>query len=108
MKILTQNLRNGKTNLFEVPSPTTKSNKIRVLNEFSLISTGTESSIVNFGKGSWFQKALQQPDKVKDVINKIKSSGLTETFKAVNSKLNFPMVMGYSAVGRITHKNITI
>ena len=69
MKILTQNLKSGKTDVLDVPSPTTTSNKISISNTYSLISTGTESSIVNFGKVGWIDKARQQPDKVKDVIN---------------------------------------
>ena len=102
MKILTQNLKSGKTDVLDVPSPTTTSNKISISNTYSLISTGTESSIVNFGKVGWIDKARQQPDKVKDVINKIKSSGLLDTYRAVKNKLDFPMTMGYSAVGITT------
>ena len=105
MNILTQNLKSGETDILDVPSPTYNSNKIRVLNEYSLISTGTESSIVNFGKVGWIDKARQQPDKVKDVINKIKSSGLIVTYKAVKNKLDFPMVMGYSAVGIVSESS---
>ena len=102
MKILTQNLKSGKTDIVNVPSPTTDSNKINVTNIYSLISKGTESSIVNFGKVGWIDKARQQPDKVKDVINKIKSSGFLETYRAVKNKLDSPMTMGYSAVGITT------
>ncbi len=102
MKILTQNLRSGKTDILDVPSPNANSNKISVSNIYSLISKGTESSIVNFGKVGWIDKAKQQPDKVKDVINKIKSSGFLDTYKAVKNKLDYPMTMGYSAVGITT------
>ena len=105
MKILTQNLKTGKTNILEVPSPSKDSNKIRVTNEFSLISTGTESLIVNFGRASWLNKAKQQPDRVKDEINKIKASCISQTYKAIKNKLNLPMPMGYSAVGIISHDN---
>jgi len=105
MKVLTQNLKTGQTDILEVPSPEINSDKIRVLNEYSLISTGTESSIVNFGKASWINKAKQQPDRVKDVINKIKSSGISETYRAIKNKLDYPMVMGYSAVGTVSHTN---
>ena len=60
---------------------------------------------MNFGKAGWINKARQQPDKVKDVINKIKSSGFNETFRAIKTKLDYPMVMGYSAVGIVAHTN---
>ena len=102
MKILTQNLKSGKTDILDVPSPTATSNKISISNIYSLISTGTESTIVDFGKVGWIDKARQQPDKVKDVINKIKSSGFLDTYRAVKNKLDCPMTMGYSAVGITT------
>jgi predicted dehydrogenase len=105
MKILVQNLKNGNTEVLDVPSPAFDSNKIRVINEYSLISTGTEFSIINFGKVGWIKKARQQPDKVKDVINKIKSSGFKDAYLAVKNKLDFPMVMGYSSVGIVSHAN---
>tara|TARA_B100000579_G_scaffold46741_1_gene32595 strand:- start:5200 stop:7272 length:2073 start_codon:yes stop_codon:yes gene_type:complete len=105
MKILTQNLKTGNTEILEVPSPQKNEDKIIVQNQCSLISTGTESYVVNFGKAGWINKARQQPDKVKDVINKIKSSGFNETFRAIKRKLDYPMVMGYSAVGTVAHAN---
>ena len=105
MKVLTQNLKTGKTDILDVPSPSIDSKKIRVINDYSLISTGTESLIVNFGKASWLNKARQQPDRIKDVFNKIKSSGIADTYKAIKNKLHYPMVMGYAAVGTISHKD---
>ena len=105
MKILTQNLKSGKTDIVEVPSPAIDSKKIRVINEYSLISTGTESIIVNFAKAGWINKAAQQPDRVKDVINKIKSSGIGDTYKAIKNKLDLPMPMGYASVGTVSHNS---
>ena len=105
MKILTLNLKTGKTEILDVPSPSISSKKIRVTNDYSLISTGTESLIVNFGKAGWLNKARQQPDRIKDVFNKIKSSGITDTYKAITNKLNYPMVMGYAAVGTVSKSN---
>ena len=105
MKILTQNLKTGKTDILEVPSPQNDLTKIKVLNHCSLISTGTESYIVNFGKAGWINKARQQPEKVRDVINKIRSSGISQTYRAIKTKLNYPMVMGYSAVGMVSNEN---
>ena len=105
MKVLTQNLKTGNTEILEVPSPQKSDDKIIVENQCSLISTGTESYVVNFGKAGWINKARQQPDRVKDVLNKIKSSGFNETFRAIKTKLDYPMVMGYSAVGIVAHTN---
>ena len=41
----------------------------------------------------------------KDVINKIKSSGLSDTYRAIKTKIDYPMVMGYSAVGTVSLDN---
>ena len=103
MKVLTQNLKNGETKIIDVPSPGKDKDKIKVLNKYSLISTGTESYIVNFGRAGWINKARQQPQRVKDVINKIKSSGISETLRAIKIKLDYPMVMGYSSVGSVIY-----
>ncbi len=46
-----------------------------------------KSYIVDFGKAGWINKARQQPDRVKDVINKIRSSGFLDTFRAIKNKL---------------------
>lgn len=105
MKVLTQNLQTGETDILDVPSPSKTSSKIRVLNNYSLISTGTESLIVNFGKAGFINKARQQPDRVKDVINKIIASGLKETITAIRNKLSLPIPMGYASVGTVSLDN---
>jgi predicted dehydrogenase/threonine dehydrogenase-like Zn-dependent dehydrogenase len=57
--------------------------------------------LVEFGKSNLFQKAKQQPDKVKEVINKIKTDGLKPTINAVFNKLGQPIPLGYCNVGRV-------
>ena len=47
----------------------------------------------------FFQKALQQPEKVKDVLNKISTDGAFATFDSVKNKLEESINMGYSNVG---------
>ena len=42
----------------------------------SLVSLGTERMLVEFGKSNYLQKAKQQPDKVKQVLDKVKTDGL--------------------------------
>ena len=46
-------------------------------------------------------KALQQPDKVKEVFDKISSDGLLDTLDAVRSKIDSPIPLGYSNFGEI-------
>jgi len=65
----------------------------------SLISAGTERMLVEFGQAGMLQKARQQPEKVKQVIDKIKTDGLMPTVETVFRKLDEPMPLGYSNVG---------
>ena len=67
----------------------------------TLVSLGTEKMLVDFGKANFIQKAQQQPEKVKMVINKIKSDGLRPTMKAIFSKLEQPLPLGYCNVGEV-------
>ena len=65
------------------------------------MSLGTERMLVEFGKSSLIQKARQQPDKVKQVLDKIKTEGLMPTLEAVFNKLGEPLPLGYCNVGRV-------
>ena len=67
----------------------------------SLISAGTERMLVDFGKANYLQKARQQPDKVRQVLDKIRTDGLMPTIDAVRSKLDQPLVLGYCNVGTV-------
>ena len=55
--------------------------------------------LIDFGKSSWIQKARSQPDKVKMVLEKVKTDGLMPTIDAVRSKLDQPLPLGYCNVG---------
>ena len=57
--------------------------------------------LVDFGKASLIAKARQQPDKVRMVIDKIRTDGLLSTISAVKSKLDQPLAMGYCNVGEV-------
>ncbi|MEY8240834.1 MAG: bi-domain-containing oxidoreductase, partial [Cycloclasticus sp.] len=59
----------------------------------------TERMLIDFGKSSWIQKARSQPDKVKMVLEKVKTDGLMPTIDAVRSKLDQPLPLGYCNVG---------
>lgn len=106
---LLQNLKNGETSIIEAPAPILNDNSVIIETSVSLISMGTEKMLVNFGKSSYLNKALQQPEKVKMVFDKIKTDGLLPTVDAVKSKLDQPIPLGYSNVGIVREigKNVS-
>ena len=57
--------------------------------------------LVEFGKANFLQKAKQQPDKVKMVLDKVKTDGLKPTLDAVFNKLGQPLPLGYCNVGEV-------
>lgn len=101
MKQIIQDLNNGHTILEEVPAPFVKQGHVLIQTTRSLVSLGTERMLVEFGKSNLFQKAMQQPDKVKEVLNKVKTDGLKPTINAVFNKLGQPLPLGYCNVGKV-------
>jgi threonine dehydrogenase-like Zn-dependent dehydrogenase len=101
MKQILHNLRDGTTIVENVPIPTVRAGQILVRSLATLISAGTEKMLVDFGNASYINKARQQPEKVREVIDKIQTDGLIETIEAVTSKLDQPLTTGYCNVGII-------
>ncbi|MDD2367093.1 MAG: bi-domain-containing oxidoreductase [Desulfuromonadaceae bacterium] len=101
MKQIIQNMKTGETILEDVPAPLVRSGHLLIQTSRSLVSLGTERMLVEFGNASLIQKARQQPDKVKMVLDKIRSDGLLPTLEAVFNKLNQPLPLGYCNVGRV-------
>ena len=101
MKQIIQDLKSGATILEEVPAPMVKSGCVLIKTTRTLVSLGTERMLVEFGKANLIDKARQQPDKVKQVLDKIKTDGLEPTVKAVFNKLGQPMPLGYCNVGKV-------
>lgn len=99
MKQIIQDLKSGATLLEEVPAPSVKAGHVLIRSTRSLVSLGTERMLVEFGKASLIDKARQQPDKVKQVLDKIKTDGLQPTLEAVFNKLGQPLPLGYCNVG---------
>jgi predicted dehydrogenase/threonine dehydrogenase-like Zn-dependent dehydrogenase len=99
MQQIIQDLKTGATILEDVPAPAVKSGHILIKTSCTLVSLGTERMLVEFGKANLISKARQQPDRVKDVLDKIKSDGLLPTLEAVFNKLGQPLPLGYCNVG---------
>lgn len=99
MKQVIQNYRTGKLDLAEVPVPVCSSNKILVKNMASLISIGTERSIIELGQKSLLGKAKARPDLVKRFMEKAKKEGFIKTFNEALGRLDNPTPLGYSSAG---------
>lgn len=101
MKQVLQNLGNGETELAEVPAPMVGAGHLLIHTSKSLVSVGTERMLVEFGKAGLIGKALQQPDRVRMVLDKVRTDGLGPTIDTVRNKLDEPLPLGYCNVGRV-------
>jgi predicted dehydrogenase/threonine dehydrogenase-like Zn-dependent dehydrogenase len=63
--------------------------------------------LVEFGKAGWIEKARQQPDKVRMLLDKVKADGLFPTLHAVRNKLDQPVALGYCNVGIVMQVGVT-
>ena len=99
MKQILQNISNGETSLVDVPCPKNITDNLLIASRVTLVSAGTERMLVEFGKANYIEKARQQPDKVKQVMDKVKTDGLAQTVDAVRSKLDQPLPLGYCNAG---------
>ncbi len=101
MKRILHSLKTGVTEITETPCPQNKPGHVLIKTNCSLISPGTEKMLIDFGKASLLDKVRQQPDKVRMVIDKIKTDGLFSTWEAVSSKLDQLLPLGYCNVGTV-------
>lgn len=101
MKQVLQSLKDGTTTIADVPAPRPSTGQICIQTVATLVSAGTERMLVEFGKANWLDKARQQPDKVRMVLDKVRTDGFATTFEAVKSKLDQPLALGYCNVGLV-------
>jgi len=106
LKQILQNLSNGETSLVDVPCPKSQKGALLISSRNTLVSAGTERMLVDFGKANIIDKARQQPDKVKMVLNKVKTDGLMPTIDAVRSKLDQPLPLGYCNAGIVLESGV--
>ncbi len=99
MKQILQSMSSGESELVEAPAPGPRRGNLLIDTTRSLISSGTERMLVDFGKASLVAKAKSQPEKVRQVLDKVSTDGLMTTIDAVKSKLAQPIPLGYCNVG---------
>lgn len=99
MKQVSQNYKNGKITLSEVPEPACKPGGLLVQNVVSLISPGTEKLMIETGRKSLVGKARARPDLVRQAWSKAKKEGFRSVFQEAMNRLDEPVPLGYSAAG---------
>src|SRR5689334_8162854 len=99
MKQILQDLKTGDTQLVEIPCPRVQAGSLLIRARASVICAGTERTLLPFSKANLFEKARQQPDKVRQVFDKVCTDGLLPTLEAVRAKLEQPLPLGYCNAG---------
>jgi predicted dehydrogenase/threonine dehydrogenase-like Zn-dependent dehydrogenase len=99
VKQILQSLKSGAVELADVPCPKAGPGQLLIRTRSTLISAGTERMLVDFGKANLIDKARQQPDKVRMVLNKIRTDGLLPTLTSIQNKLDQPLALGYCNSG---------
>src|SRR5262245_3290404 len=102
MKQVVQNFRTGELTVEELPPPALKPGGVLVRTAWSLISAGTERTVVETAQSSLIGKARERPDLVRQVIDTLKREGIKSTYEKVRSKLSQIKGLGYSASGVVT------
>ncbi len=108
MKQVLQDLSSGDTLVIDGPVPRPRTHDLIIVTRKSLLSAGTERMLVAFGRAGLIEKARQQPDKVRQVLDKVRTDGLLDTFQAVRSKLSQPIPMGYCNSGVVVDKGASV
>ncbi len=102
LKQLFLSVNDGSMSVVETPVPTVKDNTVIIETLYSVVSAGTERSLASFGGKNLIQKALERPDQVKKVTEKMSTDGILTTVESAFGRLKDPMPMGYTAVGKVT------
>ena len=98
---LLQSLADGRIVLEEMPVPSPSHSAVLIRTSRSLISSGTERMLLEFGRANWFEKVRQQPERARQVLQKMRTDGVFATLDAVRSKLDQPIPLGYCNAGRV-------
>jgi predicted dehydrogenase/threonine dehydrogenase-like Zn-dependent dehydrogenase len=108
MKQVLHNLRNGQTEICDVPTMLYKQGDLLIQTNCTLISAGTERMLVEFGQGNLLDKVRSQPDRVRQILDKVSTDGIVTTMEAVFNKLDHPLSLGYCNAGtvQVTGKGI--
>lgn len=108
MKQVIQNYSTGALELADVPVPVCPSHGLLVKNAASVISAGTERSMIELARKSLLGKARARPDLMKRFIEKARNEGFQKTFKEALGRMDNPTPLGYSSAGVVIETGIEV
>lgn len=101
MKKVLQNPKSGRLRVEDITPPILEDGGLLVQNTFSVVSAGTEKSIIELSRKNILQKAKERPDYVRKFLNTIKTKGLLAAWQMAQAKLSQDIALGYSSAGRV-------
>jgi predicted dehydrogenase/threonine dehydrogenase-like Zn-dependent dehydrogenase len=108
MKQILQSLKTGAIEIADVPCPAPACGQLLIRSSRTLVSVGTERMLVDFGKAGFIGKARQQPDKVRQALDKTKTDGVGPTLEAILNKLDQPLPLGYCNIGTVLEAGVGV
>jgi predicted dehydrogenase/threonine dehydrogenase-like Zn-dependent dehydrogenase len=96
-----QQLRAAQPELVETVPERIRPRHVMVRTEASIVSAGTERMLVEFAGASLLGKARQQPERLRQLTDKVRTDGLLTTVDAVRTRLGEPLALGYANAGRV-------
>ncbi len=102
MKQVLQYINTGETKVVDVPIPQVQKKTALVRTAASLVSAGTERSLVEFAEKHLMRKAKSRPDLVKPVLYKAKREGILTTLDSTFNRLDQPLVLAIHRQGPLT------
>ncbi len=96
---IVQNYRSGEVALRTVPAPRCPRGGLLIRTTASLISIGTERSMVDLGRKSLLGKARARPDLARRALEKARREGFWKVFQDSLARLDTPSPLGYSSCG---------
>lgn len=94
-----QPVSGGPVRVIDVPRPSIGPTDVLVHTAASIVSPGTERAVTALAQSSLLAKARARPDLVRQVVRKARTEGIAKTAKAVRTRLDQDVPLGYSAAG---------
>jgi len=97
--------KSGRVRVKNVPVPEIGESELLIKNEFSVVSAGTEKSMIQLMKKPLWKMAIDRPDLTGQVLKFAKESGIRNTVNLVKSRLDVWHLLGYSSAGTVVKSN---